>query len=248
MTVDLQGTMITLHGPPKVGKTQFVDSMPGPVQFIATEHGHKFVSERSKKALIYLPTGKAGWEKFLKMLKEKILLKRKPKTVAIDTTTKLYERCLDSVCADNGWKHPSDAPHGKGWHAVRTAFGRALEHLADQCVELGATLVFIDHTEVAEVNLATMTHHKMQVSMPTQPRSVVLPSADHIFFLGYAHMEDVTVDSLEAEGNMRWLWTAGNENIEAGTRDKNLTVRIVKNVPKNDPYSYVMSKLNKQEK
>jgi hypothetical protein len=61
-------------------------------------------------------------------------------------------------------------------------------------------------------------------------------------------MEDVTVDSLEADGNMRWLWTAGNENIEAGTRDKNLTVRVIKNVPKDDPYKYVIEKLNQKGK
>jgi hypothetical protein len=244
---NLQGSMIVLHGPPKVGKTQFVSSMPGPVQFIATEHGHKYIPETQQKRVIYLPSGKDGWERFRKMLSEKILLRRKCRTVAIDTTTKLYERCLDWTCAKNKWAHPSEGAHGRGWHAVRTEFGRQVEILADQCADLDATLVFVDHTDVTEINLATKVFHKMQVSMPTQPRSVVLPVADHIFFLGYAHMQDVTLDSTAVEGNMRWLWIGGSEAIEAGTRAPGIATKIIKKLPKTGQYKFVVSQLNQGE-
>ena len=240
---ELQGSMIVLHGPPKVGKTQFVDSMPGPVLFIATEHGHKFV--KNKKSVKYFESGKAGWLKFRKMLDSGFITKNKRiKTVAVDTTTKLYERCSEWTCSENGWKHPSDGPHGKGWHAVRNEFGKQLERLAEQCFEIGATLVFVDHTTIDEVNAVVTTYHKMQCAMPTQPRAVVLPASDHIFFLGYEHFsDDVGVDSLDVAGHNRWLWVSGSETIEAGTRDPSITKQVIKNVPKDNPFEYVIRQL-----
>lgn len=214
--------------------------------FLATEHGHKFIRTSNRKYLLYFETGAAGWNRFKRMLEVGAITKRKPKTVCVDTTTKLYERCLDSVCKDNGWKHPGDAPHGKGWHAVRTEFGRQLERLTDQCAEVGATLVFLDHTDVTEVDAVVMKYHKMQCAMPTQPRSVVLPVADHIMFLGYEHFsEDSTVDSLRTPGNNRCLWIGGSETIEAGSRDPSVTVQVVNNLPKKNPFEFVQEALSK---
>lgn len=247
MTISLKGTMITLHGPPKVGKTQFVSSMDAPVQFIATEYGHRFVGDDQIKRIIQLTSGKDGWDKFLRMLKERIIVKRKPATVAVDTTGKLYERCMEWVCAKKNWEHPADQPHGKGWHAVRIEFARALERLADQCAEVGATLVFVDHTEIEEVSLTTKQFHRMKVAMPGQARNVVLPASDHILFLGYEHHQDADPDSLSAEGNSRMLWFGGTSSIEAGTRDKELTTTVVPKIPKNDPYNYVLKFLNRSK-
>ena len=41
----LQGSVILLHGPAKIGKTQLSSSFPGPVQFLASEFGHNFIEE-----------------------------------------------------------------------------------------------------------------------------------------------------------------------------------------------------------
>lgn len=240
--------MITLHGVPKVGKTQLVDSFPGPVQFIATEHGHKYIRKEHKEKLVYLPSGESGWQKLITMLDKKVLLKRKPKTVAVDTTSKLYDRCMEWTCKKNNWEHAADAPHGKGWYAVRLEFGKQLERLADQCAELNATLIFVDHTEAAEVELAVERYHKMQCKLPGQARGVVLPASDHIWFLGYEHnSDDNSVDTLEVSGHNRWLWLAGSEYIEAGTRDKELSRRkhfVVKNLPEEKPYEYLTKYVN----
>ena len=244
--VTIKGTMITLHGPPKVGKTQFVSSMDEPVQFIATEYGHKFIPESQRKRVIQLTAGREGWDKFIRMLKERIIIRRKCGTVAVDTTGKLYERCMEWVCHKKNWEHPSDQPHGKGWHAVRLEFARALEKLADQCAEVDATLVFIDHTDVEEVSLTTKQFHKMKVAMPGTARNVVLPASDHIFFLGYDHHEDADPDSLSVEGHSRILWVGGTESIEAGTRDSSLNAKKVRKIPKTNPYQYFLSVLNKE--
>lgn len=244
--IDLQGTLIALHGPPKIGKTQFVDSMPGPVFFIATEHGHKFVSESSKKALKYLPSGKAGWELFLKIVKSDYITKHKFKTVAIDTAAKLYEREVEYVCSKHNIDHPSDAPHGKGWHFARQEFSKGISLLVDRCAEIGATLVVIDHTKVATINLGYKEYNKAEFGMPTQPREIFLPIADHNLFLGYDDLEDkVSVDTLGHQGSMRRLWFGGNESIEAGTRDPNIQRLSISKIPKDRPYDYVVSQLNK---
>lgn len=243
---DVQGTLIVLHGPPKVGKTQLCDSFPGPVVFLATEAGHKFIRKDNKKRVISLPPEQAGWATLLKAISSGDIQKRKPKTIVVDTTQKLYDRCMDYVCAKNSVSHPSDGAHGKIWNAVSTEFMRGVEKLCAVADELGATLIFIDHTDTKEIKLQTSEFTRLDIALSTQPARVVLPAADHIWFLGYEESADeVSADaSGEALGNNRWLWLQGNSSVNAGTRDPGIDAKVIKNLPKHNPYSYVAQKLN----
>lgn len=236
-----------MHGPPKVGKTQFVDQMPGPVFFMATEFGHRYINPENLKILQQLPSNGKGWQKFLKILDTGYIGKKQPKTIAIDTTNKLYERCLDFVCEREGIKHPSDDSHGKGWDAVRKEFGKGMERLAEQAHEVNATLVFIDHTMVEKLDLGIREFTRASITMGKQCRAVIVASADHVFYLGYGDVDKISVESLRHSGSIRKLWIGGDDNIEAGTRDKDIHRFTVDNIPKDDPYGYVLRKLNESE-
>lgn len=247
MTVVLQGKLIALHGVPKVGKTQTCDSFPSPVQFIATEFGHKFIKESHKEKVIYLPSGAQGWEKFRKMLSAGVLKKRKPKTVVIDTTNKLYERCLAWTCAKLGIEYPDLNDMGKSWKKVKNEFMSGLERLAEHCDALDSTLIFVEHTETLEVKLMVETFNRMQAAMSKQARECVLPAANHIWFLGYENQESV-LDRDRDGRHDRWLWCSGTEGIEAGTQDTEVEVRVVKRLPKTGQYDYILKVLNRKAK
>lgn len=237
-----------MHGPPKVGKTQFVDSMPGPVLFFATEFGHKYIRPKNKKYVTNLPPGSLGWKKFREVLKRGNIQKLGFKTVAVDTTSKLYDRALAFVCESNNWQHPGDESHGRGWHAVKVEFANGIAELATICNEIGATLVFIEHTSMEHVNLGVKEFDKAAVSMGKQARETIVATADHVFYLGYGEVDAVSLASLRHSGSVRKLWIFGDDSFEAGTRAPEIQIPVIEDIPKEEPYNYVIKKLNERQK
>ena len=243
MSDRLQGSMIALHGPPKVGKTQLAAHFPGPVQFLATEVGHKFIPEDQQKALIRLPP-EVGWDVFRSYVRGDTGKGfKKPKTVVIDTISGLYQLCFDCVCKENNWSHAGDGAHGKGWAVIRREFVDALARLTHMCDEWNATLLVLDHTKTETIEVATSTYEKVTFAMTGQARDVVLRIPDHMWFLGYA--EEDPKDALIHKSGKRALFIGGNSRIEAGTRDSQVKVKIIMPLSQKDPYSQIIKELYK---
>lgn len=237
----LQGSMIALHGPPKVGKTQLVGHFPGPVQWLATEVGHKFLPKDQQDNLIRLPPD-TGWDIFRAYVRGDLNKGfKKPKTIAVDTISGLYQLCFDWVCKEKSIEHASDQDHGKGWSAVRREFLDGLTRLSHLCEADSSTLVVIDHTKTERIETTTASYEKVTFAMTGQARDIVLRVPDHMWFLGYD--EDDPKDALVHKSGKRALFIGGNSRIEAGTRDDQVSVRVIKPLSKKDPYTQIIKEL-----
>lgn len=184
------------------------------------------------------------------------MAKKKPpvkfKTVVLDTVSPLYNLCMDYVCEKNGWDHPADAPHGKGWAAVRLEFSRGINSLAQWADKLGATLIIIDHSKEEVIEMATANITKISFAMSGQARSIILPVPDHIWFLGYANEDKPSItdasDALVSGSTARCLFISGTNRVEAGCRDPNITKKIIAPLPKTDQFAYINKALYQEKK
>lgn len=239
MSSKLQGSMIVLHGPPKVGKTQLVSHFPSKVLWLATEYGHRYIPVDQQKDLIQLDRAN-GWDTFRQAVSKP--LPKGFQTVVVDTASGLYNLCMDWTGKKNGFEHPSDQSHGKGWSAVRLEFQDQVSKLADMAQGANATLIFIDHSKEEEIETTTSKQIKVNCAMPGQARSILLPVPDHIWFLGYADPDDSNVDpsdALKSRGSKRALFIAGSNRIEAGSRDPKQKATVIVPLSKNRPFEQI---------
>lgn len=242
-----------MHGPPKVGKTQLASKFPGPVQWIATEFGHKFLPEEQRKTLIQIPLSTEGWETFESAPSTIKASKVKPKTIVIDTSSGLYDVAMQYTCTKNGWEHPQDGPHGKGWSEVEKTLFRGLGKFLEFSNKISATLIFIDHTKTETIETATETVEKVVVGMTGQARKIFLKIPDFIWFLGYAaeDIKNLTAgDALKNTESKRALFVGGSNAVEAGTRDPvaSAAKRIISPLSKKDPYTQILRELYGEKK
>lgn len=238
----LQGSMILIHGPPKVGKTQLASKFPSLVCWTTTEPSHKYIPEDQQKT-IKLIDPLIGWPEFKERVKELSALKKPRGNVeVIDTIGGLYTSCLNGVCIDNKWDYPDDAPHGKGWSAVRNEFYLWLQKFVHYSAKWNNTTILIDHSKEETITPnAGAQYIKINCAMPGQARSIVLPVPDHIWFLGYADKDPN--DALKVKTSQRALFISGTSNIEAGCRDPKVTTEIIMPLSKKNPYGQILHKL-----
>lgn len=235
----LQGSTIVLHGPPKVGKTQLVAQFPGPVQWLATEYGHRYIPDDQQKNLVQL-TNEDGWADFKKFIASKVKFK-KMKTLAVDTVAELYYACMKWVCDKNNWEHPQDGAHGKGWNTVKREFMHGLTRLADLCAQNNITTIFIDHSKEETIETATSSVEKVVCAMPGQCRNIILSIPDHIWFLGYG--EKKAKDAFINTTAKRALFVTGSGMVEAGCRDPEVITKIIMPLRKTSPYRQIVKTL-----
>lgn len=245
----LRGKLILLHGVSKVGKTQLASKFSGPVVFIATEPGHGYLPRDQKESKINIDP-EDGWPDFIKAISS--LKAAKPKTVVIDTIAGLYNACFEWVCKQNSWAHPADAGHGRGWSAIRREFYKALNKFAFVTQDMDATMIWIAHSKTEEVETATSVIQKVGCELPGMARSLILPVPDFIWFLTYQDSDKASnsdpTKSLKLVNTDRCLWISGTDQIEAGGRDPEITVKRIAPLSKTDPYKQIIEAINKKAK
>lgn len=124
----IDGGMIWLYGPPKIGKTTFANQFPG-MWFIATEKGHNWIETRE-------PLNIETWEHFLSFCAwfdsnrpTEFDDGRPILWLCIDTIDGLFKLCEDFVKSDLGVANLGDMPHGKGWNALTVEFERVMNKI-----------------------------------------------------------------------------------------------------------------------
>lgn len=236
----LQGSMIALHGPPKVGKTQLCSKFPGPVQWIATEFGHRYIPADQQKKLLQLEPD-TGWETLRQWVATK---PRGFKTLVVDTVSGLYTACMQWVCAKRNWEHPSDADHGKGWNAVRAEMYDMLSRLTALANRNKATFIFIDHSKEETIETSTEKFEKVTFAMSGQAKSIILPIPDHMWFLGYGDPDPRAALKSDATSPRR-LFIGGTNRIEAGCRDPEVSSKLqtINKLSRTKPYQQIVTKL-----
>jgi len=198
---DLSQQVILIYGRAKIGKSTLCSQFDSPI-FLATEPGLK-----------YLEVHKVNinkWEKFIEGCSDVAQGKHKFKTVIIDTVDELITFCSDWVCRENGIHHPSELPHGKGWHLVTSELRRALVKLA----MLPYGLVLVSHSEIQEVETKTRKYTRYTIPVGGKNKNIILNMCDIILFID----SEVSKDG----GEKRLIRTKPSMFYEAGDRSGKL--------------------------
>lgn len=214
-----QGEVIVLHGFNKVGKTTLAYGFPGPTVCFATERGHKYAPEKFKKGIVRLPPD-GGWSKFKETVPKLERIKTL-RTIVVDKVDDIYHWCSEQVMIDKhgptGPKHPGDAnDHGASWNAVKVEFTKWLARLATVAEKQNATLLLICQSDYREIKGLTVDRTKVAVALPGQAQKIVLAEPDNIWHLSYSDDEDE-----------RLLVIRGTEDVQAGTRNPNVSAKEV---------------------
>lgn len=199
--------ILFVYGPPKIGKSSF--AAQANTLFLATEQGLK--SLRRYEVQI------DSWIKFKRACKEIHQTKPDFKVICIDTVDNLWKFCIDYVCNKKGMEHPSDQDYGKGWDFVKDEFRRVVVKLSME----GYGLWFISHAKEESIQTRHRKLTKIQPTIPGSARSVILPMADIIAYLG--------VREIEKGGEIserRVAYFSPTETTEAGDKTGKLPARI----------------------
>ncbi len=194
---DLSKQVILIYGRAKVGKSTLCSQFDSPL-FLATEPG-----------LNHLEVFKVNinsWEKFLEACAEVAGGKHSFKTVVIDTVDNLLVYCSDWVCRKNRINHPSELPHGKGWHLVTSELHRALTKLSS----LPYGLIMVSHCVQVEIETKTNKYSRWTINISGKNRNLFLNGADIILFI------DSKMDENKKE--VRFIRTKPSMYWDAGDR------------------------------
>src|SRR3990167_3889932 len=104
--------IITLYGPPKVGKSTFASKFPN-AYFISTQPGLKFLKVRKNDC--------TNWGEFKGIIQSLIDEDYKPAkidTIIVDVVGELYRMCRDHCGDIHGFITPSDDGLGKWWDVI----------------------------------------------------------------------------------------------------------------------------------
>lgn len=187
---------VTLHGPPKIGKTTFISKMDN-VLIVATEAGHKHIEAYVQPV--------SSWLEFLQTAKSLTTEKHQFKGIAIDTVDNLVGLCRRHVLAENKIAHESDLAFGKGYALIQQEFSRVLDKLT-----LSMGVWFISHTIEKDIeNYLGKKHTKRVPSLPNKQRDYVVGISDCVLF----------ADIEQEEGKFKRVLRCQNSNDwEAGDR------------------------------
>jgi hypothetical protein len=242
------GSSILLHGVPKIGKTTFCASLPKKILYFDTEAGTKYIDQEGIKVINL--GGPDAWEKF-KSLVEKNSGFDKYASSVIDTVGNLYDSCLLYVCKKEGMSHPSDQAHGKGWNKVSVEFRMVLKAFLSLAYDARHITVLVAHTKIEEIDLGTIKYSRFATTLSGQAGGIVEPLVDTIAHLGYTSgsgkLPKVVGAALKHQGATRTMFLGGSQNIEAGTRDKEIKRYVIEDIPEENCFDYVNQMLDKPE-
>lgn len=145
---ELKKYTILIYGRPGVGKTTLASQFDDPLFFMF---------EGGAKSLSIFKEPVVSWKKFVQKIDELKTEKHTFKTVVMDTFARAYDLCQEHVCKEMGIDHPTDAPYGKAWSAIKTEFRRQMSRLT--AMDVG--LVLICHTKDKEIEMLDGTMKTM---------------------------------------------------------------------------------------
>lgn len=188
---------ILLFGQEKIGKTDLCSYFDDPF-FMMFEPG--------AKALSLFQVEIRKWEDVLGYM---AALEREPgrfRTIVWDTIDIAYEMCFAYVCRTEGFDHPGDEAHGKGWSKVSTEWSRVI----NRCLKLKRGVIFTSHAADKEIT-SRITKEKFHRVGPTMKGGAakIIEAIVDIWIYAYY------------DGNgKRHMRIRGNEDIAAGHRLK----------------------------
>jgi len=168
--LELSKQVILIYGRAKVGKSTLASQFPKPL-FLATESGLNFLEVYKMNC--------NNWKTFCVACGDIANGKHDYETIIIDTIDNLIVYCAAYICKENGVSHPSEMPHGKGWHLITSELTRVLVKLAS----LPYGLVLIGHSIQEEIETKTKKYNRFTISVSGKNKNIFLNMADMILFI-----------------------------------------------------------------
>jgi len=192
--IDPDRQIVTLYGPPKIGKSTTASRIKGGV-FLATEAGLNALDTHRLDC--------TNWETLQKAVRELIAGKHTFTTVIVDTIDQAHKLCMAHMCDQMNIGHPTEARDPRQvWGRINYAFEKFVNDLCR--TKLGVWMLSHSREEFLD-----NTQARTMVIRPTltgRARDIVLGRSDIVMFAG--------VD----DGGQRQLWCQRTSVIEAGDR------------------------------
>jgi hypothetical protein len=189
---DLSGFSILLYGEPKCGKTSLAAEFEENL-FLMFEPGARALSVYQREV--------RTWSEFRTYIG---LIEKTPrfKTLTVDTIDLAHQMCLEHVCKENGWDHPSDGEYGKGWNAVKSEFLGQISRL----LKLKRGVIFTSHAAEKDIKSRVGNEYtKIVPTMPNGARDICEALVDIWIYMYH-------------EKGERYMRIRGNEEVAAGHR------------------------------
>lgn len=190
-----------IYGQPKIGKSTFASQFED-VLFIPTEAGLGALE-------VYKATDKdyiVSWAEFKKIVSEiKVQVDAGNfhfKMICIDTIDNLYDMCLQHICEENKWEHPSDGAFGKGWSAVSSEFKIWILRLASM-----SKIIFTSHATEKEVEIKKIKTSRTQPTLSGKSGEFIMGMVDMIGYI-----------STDPSTDERVVYFIGHDALVAGDR------------------------------
>jgi len=202
--LDLRRYITMLYGPPGVGKTTFLGSIPK-LFVIATEAG--------SKGMAIFQRSVATWPEFMRYVE---LIEAEPtrfNDVAVDTIDRLFDICTEWVLQQLGTDalgkdSEGNQDRGASYTLLNTTIRDALQRL----YETGIGLWIISHSKDMTIKTRSgSTYDKLCCSLSDSKRNLVEAFCDFIFSVDFAK---------NSEGHeIRYMITSGDDRVTAKARE-----------------------------
>jgi hypothetical protein len=138
---------IVVFGLRGIGKTEFALNFPG-AYLLRFEDGTKAqLSYGLALQEIARKKDLSPWD-ILKQVQDEFLMgDHNYKTIVWDTEDIAYDNCMDFVCRENNFSHPSDKGYGKGWKELNAEY--QLEHRRIMMSKYG--LISVSHARFKKI-------------------------------------------------------------------------------------------------
>lgn len=202
----------TIYGMPKFGKSSFAAQFPDAL-FFGFEAGQKALPVR------LVPV--SDWKEFKGYVRDLQKAKKEGHVIpyrnfVIDTVGIAWKYCIDYVCRQNGWTHPSDGKMGRGWAAVADEFFAEIDKLTKLgTVDRPCTVINIAHAATNQITPKGQEEYSQIV--PDVPKGARATIVDDVDFIIYCAIETVLNENGEYE-EVRRMYIRNDGSFESGSR------------------------------
>lgn len=203
----MSDNLMLFYGPPGVGKTTFVNGMPGRVLFLSTDRGTRSQNAMRTELHTWKEVGQA-----LTAL-EKLPVANFPYSIiCVDHLTDLCDWVEDAVCEKLELESLADAEWGAGWKAYR----KGIQSMLQRLLRLPCGIVFIAHEAVKEIQTRGTKISRTQPQMMKTAWNQIMPMLDLVGYLGFRRVQKKPRGSVE----IRTLETNPREALYCKDRTK----------------------------
>ncbi len=195
-----------IYGTKGIGKTTLCSSLSEKALVLMLEPRRRNLNIRMKQlrpvSVSQIENGELDCWQYFKDLVELCQQDDSVDLIVIDTIDKLYEACLNSVCAREGIEHPGGLnDFGAAWSAVKMEFTTFLDSIL---YESSLGVIFTSHAKETDIEINTEKATRYYgPSCSGAAEAYLKAAADFAFFYG-RHGEDRAL-------HFRWnqsIWTA----------------------------------------